>query len=166
MSALAMPSRQTSLLEATWLSVRDGNDTARAIFDNHYSRVIYRDGRMTDRSNPNRLLFVGPGQKMVLVTPNALAVFVWRKFISMDNQTGVNCAVFRNEGTERSSDLIRAADEIAWEKWPGERLYTYVDPRKVRHKRDPGRCFIRAGWRPCGSTKRGLRILEIKPCQT
>lgn len=126
------------------------------MFDEHYSRRHYADGRIP-------LLFVGPGEKVVLVTPDALAVFTWRKFRSMRDEEGVNCAVFRNEGPERSSDLIRAAVAIAWERWPGQRLYTYVDPRKTRHKRDPGRCFLRAGWQHCGWTKGGLRILEIRP---
>jgi hypothetical protein len=154
-TSLSQP-RQMSFLEAVWLEVKDGNDTARAIFDNHYSRRHYADGRKP-------LLFVGPGQKLVLITPDALAVFVWLKFISMDHQEGVSCAVFRNEGAALSSDLIRAAAAIAWERWPGERLYTYVNPGKIRHKRDPGRCFLRAGWRHYGWTKRGLRILEIRP---
>lgn len=146
--------RQTSLLDETWIPVRDGNDTAREIFDQHYSRYRYADGRKPK-------LFVGPGEKMVLVTPDAQALFVWRKFRSLDNQPGVNCAVFRNEGDALSSDLIRAAMELARERWPGERLYTYVNPGKIRPKRDPGRCFLKAGWRYCGETKvHRYRILE------
>lgn len=150
------PARQMSLLNATWISVKDGNDTARAIFDGHYSRRHYADGR-------RNLLFVGPGEKLVLITPDALGVFIWCKFRSMDNQEGVSCTVFRNEGDSRSSDLIRAAVALAWERWPNERLYTYVDPRKTRHKRDPGRCFLRTGWCHYGWSKKGLRILEIRP---
>lgn len=100
---------------------------------------------------------------MILLTPDALGLFVWRKFRSMDNQEGVNCAIFRNEGAGLSSDLIRLADALAWDRWPGERLYTYVDPKKVRHKRDPGRCFLRAGWRHWGWSKSGLRILDCRP---
>lgn len=147
--------RQTALDLAVWLPVKDANDTAREIFDRHYSRYHYADGRKP-------LHFVGPGEKMVLVTPDALALFVWRKFISQDGQAGVNCAVFRNEGPTRSSDLIREAVRLAWERWPGERLYTYVNPRAVRHKRDPGRCFLKAGWSYCGWTKkRHYRILEL-----
>jgi len=147
--------RQTSLIDAIWIPVKDGDDTGRAIFENHYSRRKYFNGRFDRR-------FCGPGEKMVLLTPDALALFVWRKFFSMDHQEGINCAIFRNEGTTagRSSDLIRAAMELAWERWPGQRLYTYVDPRKVSHKRDPGRCFLRAGWRHFGWAKHGQRILE------
>jgi len=148
--------RQTSLIDAVWLPVRDGNDTGRLIFDNHYSRQHYADGRKP-------LLYAGPGEKIVLVTPDALALFIWRKFRSMDHQEGVSCAVFRNEGAGLSSDLIRAADELAWQRWGGERLYTYVDPKKIRRKRDPGRCFLKAGWKHFGWTKGGLRILHIRP---
>jgi hypothetical protein len=133
--------------------VKDGDATARAIFDRHYSRIRYRDGR-------DPVLFVGPGEKLVLLTPDALALFVWRKFIDDSGQKGVNCAVFRNEGPALSSGLILEAERWADERWPGERLYTYVNPRKVRSS-NPGYCFTMAGWRPCGYTKRrGYRILE------
>jgi hypothetical protein len=100
---------------------------------------------------------------MVLLFPDAQSLFVWRKFISLDSQAGVNCAVFRNEGPTKSSELIRQAVELARERWPNERFYTYVNPRKIRHKRDPGRCFLKAGWRHYGWSKRGLRILELIP---
>ena len=82
---------------------------------------------------------------------------------ALHGETGVNCAVFRNEGPVRSSELIMAADAVAWLRWPGERLYTYVDPSKVRRKRDPGRCFIRAGYRQCGVTKSGKLVFEKLP---
>ncbi len=148
------------IAEDTWVQVRDANPTALDIFHRHYSYAPYRDGRTA-----NQYHFVGPGEKMVLLTPDARALFVWRKFKSLDHQEGVNCAVFRNEGQDRSSDLIRAAMEIAWTRWPGERLYTYVNPRKIRSS-NPGYCFIMAGWNPCGVTKwNKLRILEVLPVE-
>jgi hypothetical protein len=109
--------------------------------------------------------FIGPGEKMALLTQDARAIFAWRKFISDAGEVGVNCAVFRNEGCTlaRSSELILAAKELAWERWAGERLYTYVDAFEVRHKRDPGRCFIRAGFVQCGKTKDGKLIFESFP---
>ena len=118
----------------------------------------------TAREHRKVYQFVGPGEKMVLLTPDAHALFVWRKFIdhAQPPQTGVNCAVFRNEGAERSSILIHHAMDFAWARWPGERLYTYVDPRKVQ-SRNPGYCFIAAGWSPVGYTKGGLRILQAVP---
>lgn len=135
---------------------RDGDDTARTLFQLHYSYKPYADGRRPK-------LFVGPGEKLVMLRRDANALFVWRKFVSGDGQQGVNCAVFRNEGDELSSTLIREADAIADERWPGERHYTYVNPRKIRSS-NPGYCFKAAGWWTCGETKHNkLTILERLP---
>lgn len=139
-----------------WTEIRDGNLTALELHSRHYSKHHYRDGRSVSR-------FVGPGQRMVLLSPCARALFVWRKFISKDLQSGVNCAVFRNEGAGQSSDLIRAAMALGWRRWPAERFYTYVNARRVRSS-NPGFCFLKAGWRKCGVTKaRHLLILEALP---
>lgn len=152
---------QPFLIGEGWIEVLDGNDTARAIFDRHYSRYLYADGRRPK-------LFVGPGEKMVLLTANADALCAWRKFESMDNQTGVNCAIFRREGGEVASELLRQARERAWQRWPGSRLYTYVDPRGVPPTIRAGRptwghCFYQDGWRFVGLTKKRLHILERLP---
>lgn len=136
-----------------WQMVKDGDAMARAIFKRHYSYRPYKDNRKPK-------LFVGPGEKMILMSPNADALFVWRKFISKDGQTGVNCAVFRNESTVLSSLLILKAEEIAHGRWPGERFFTYVNADKIK-SRNPGFCFKAAGWRHCGMTKKNrLIILE------
>ncbi len=137
--------------EGPWIPIRDGNDTALSLFLRHYSA----------RGNRKIRQFIGPGEKLVLLSRDARALFAWRKFQSDNGQLGVNCAIFRNEASDagRSSDLIRAAALIAWQRWPGERLYTYVDAAKVRHKRDPGRCFLRAGWRYCGRTKKRNKLI-------
>lgn len=143
-------------LSEHWREARDGDAAARAIFDRHYSRYRYADGR-----EPK--LFVGPGEKTVMLTEAGDALFVWRKFISADGQTGVNCAIFRNESPILSSSLIIEADAVAWARWPGERLYTYVARKHVRST-NPGCCFRRAGWKRCGVTKvRGLLIFERLP---
>jgi hypothetical protein len=139
-----------------WFSVKDGHDSARAIFDRHYSRYHYKDGRKPK-------LFCGPGEKIVLCTSTFSALFIWRKFVSGDGQQGINCAVFRNESTILSSTLILEAEQLAWLRWPGQRLYTYVKPLGVRSS-NPGFCFIKAGWRKCGVTKvNKLLIFEKFP---
>lgn len=152
-----MNSLQTSLnFGEVWIEMKDGNDTCRHIFDRHYSRYFYKDGRKPK-------LFVGPGQKMVLLTPCAKALFVWRKFIDASGQTGVNCAIFRNEGAGLSSSLINEADRLADIRWPMERHYTYVSQTKVQSS-NPGYCFLKAGWKKCGITKtRKLLIFERLP---
>lgn len=140
----------------TWRTVKDGNFIAREIFNRHYSRYFYKDGRRPK-------LFVGPGEKMVLLTPECDALFVWRKFLSGDGQQGINCAVFRNESQRLSSSLILEAMELAWDKWPNERLYTYVNSKRIRSS-NPGCCFLKAGWKRCGVTKvNKLIILECLP---
>jgi hypothetical protein len=145
---------QSPFVDGYWIPVSDGDARARAIFHRHYSYKPYADGRRP-------LLFVGPGEKMVLLTYQCNALFVWRKFRSMDNQPGVNCAVFRNESTIKSSTLILEAMELAWQRWPGERLYTYVNPAKIQSQ-NPGYCFKVVGWKKCGDTAvNKLHILEF-----
>jgi hypothetical protein len=139
-------------LAPLWWLTKDGDVACLDLYERHYSAYRYRDGRV-------RKLFAGPGQKIVLRTESGDAMFVWRKFKDDSGQQGVNCAVFRNEGTVRSSDLIRQADVVADFAWPGERHYTYVRAEAVR-SRNPGFCFLAAGWRRCGRTKGGLHILE------
>jgi hypothetical protein len=142
-----------------WVPILDGDDHACSMFERHYSAA--KSLRL--RRERGTKLIAGPGFKLVLATPCRRGLFVWRKFLSADGQQGVNCAVFRNEGAGLSSDLIRAADALADQRWPGERHYTYVNPRAVRST-NPGFCFLQAGWRRCGITKhRKLLILEREP---
>lgn len=149
-----MPEQPYLFSGPVWLEVKDGNPTAMSIFKRHYTA---RESRKIEQC-------VGPGFKLLLITPDARALFAWRKFISDADEQGINCAIFRNEGAGLSSTLIRAASSIALEHWPGERLYTYVDPTKIRHKRDPGRCFLKAGWSKCGyQTASGKLVFEFVP---
>ena len=107
-----------------------------------------------------------PGEKIVLMTADSLALFVWiRQRYTQNGQHGVNCAVFRNETNTLSSELILEAEILARKKWPGEdRFYTYIDPKRVSS--NPGYCFKKAGWKLLKDrgeiikTTRGLLILE------
>jgi hypothetical protein len=147
---------QVSTVQITehWHICKDGDPAGLALYERHYSCYQYKDGR-------SRSLFCGPGFKIVLITSGCDALFVWRKFKSMDNQQGINCAVFRNESAHLSSGLILEAERVAECRWPGERLYTYVSPSAVKSQ-NPGYCFKRAGWKLCGTTKKGLLIFEKK----
>lgn len=141
-----------------WFECRDGDDGAREIYDRHYSRIHYADGRQPK-------LFVGPGEKMVLITEAGDAIWCWRKFQNASGQKGINNAIFRNEGETLSSLLILDAEQLAWRRWPDERLYTYVQPNEIRST-NPGACYKAAGWRRCGITKwNKLVILEKLPTQ-
>lgn len=148
------------LPDYNWLPIKDGDPRAFALYRNHYSYKKYKDGRRKNTAYRNRHLICGPGEKTVLLTQNADALFVWRKFIDKSGQTGINCAVFRNESNVLSSLLILEAEQLAWQRWPGERLYTYVNASKVKSP-NAGYCFKMAGWSKCGYTKSNkLVILE------
>lgn len=144
-----------------WLELKDGDESCRTIFDRHYSRRVYADGRKPK-------LFVGPGTKKVLMLADGRALFAWREFISDDDQTGVNCAIFRREDAdEKASELIRQAVDIArrdW--WPTERFYTYIDPRNVKPTMFRGYpvwgwCFYKAGWKFVKVGKGGKHVLAL-----
>lgn len=135
-----------------WWLTKDGDADCLELYERHYSCYRYADGR-------ERKLFVGPGEKVVLRTKAGDACFVWRRFKDDSGQQGINCAVFRNEGQHRSSELVHQADEIADCLWPDRRHYTYVNPEAIRST-NPGFCFIAAGWRRSGRTKSGLIVLE------
>lgn len=139
---------------AHWYGIRDGDWRAWAMLNDHYSARHYRDGR-----RPAKVM--GPGEYMLLMTLDSLAVFGWLRNRRDDDQDGISCALFRNVGPHRSSDLIREADQLAWERWEDRRHFTYVNPRKVRSL-NPGYCFLQAGWTRVGRSKSGLHLLAIE----
>ncbi len=145
------------MIEGNWLAVQRTDHRAFALYRRHYS--FKKNARWRATGNTN---VTGSGETMVLLTAAVDALFVWlRNTVQrLDKQEGVCCTIFRNEGTALSSGLISEADDLAWQRWPMERHFTYVDADEVRHKRDPGRCFLKAGWRKCGVSAEGKLIFE------
>jgi hypothetical protein len=147
-----------------WYKVSRRDPRAVGLYSRHYSAK--KNGKGKSEWLAFGITAPGEGQK-VYMTSDCSALFVWnRQKYRKDKQTGIECAVFRNEGEELSSALILEAEQIAWEQWPGERLYTFVDPSEVTSS-NPGYCFKQAGWelvrdddgKPV-ATKGGLLILE------
>jgi hypothetical protein len=128
---------------------------AQKLADKHYSR----EHRGSTKG------FVGPGEKLVLISPNGDALFAWLRQdpeLRGDKIDGVNCTIFRNEGNDLSSTLINEAEDWARQRWPYvKRLFTYVDPAEVASKR-PGWCFLKAGWKEVGQNKSGKLLLFEK----
>ena len=142
-----------------WIPIRDGDPRALRIFNSHYSATLF--GK--NRGDTTR--FVGPGHRIVLLTPDCRSLFVWRRFVEQGQEEprGINCAVFHREpGPWLASRMILAAEHFARTRWPGERLYTYVAPWKVRSD-NPGFCFKVAGWTYARTTPKGLLELEKFP---
>lgn len=113
--------------------------------------------------------FVPPGRCIVLRTPLADAFWVtswpFAKFVRHAWPGAWVCSAFRNEGDELSSELIKEAVAATCSIWdpPSLGIVTFVNAAKVRRKRDPGRCFLRAGFERCGETKGGLLAFQLLP---
>lgn len=127
--------------------------------DRHYSR-----------QKPGTPQFTGNGSTVVLLAPqlgeaSALWVTKWQRFVRTEWWLDAwVCSLFRNEGAGLSSELIAeavAATAAIWGAPPANGFVTFVDPTRTKHKRDPGRCFRKAGWAPVGHTKAGLLVLRL-----
>lgn len=131
-----------TLLEHTGLwQIRDKSDgAANALADRHYSRRRPGSGQVGP-----------PGRKLVLVTPDELAIWLthWPEAgLAYDGLDAWRCSIFRNESDQLSSTLIIAAMELTRDLWgdpPPDGWVTWVDTRHVASP-NPGYCFKQAGW--------------------
>jgi len=131
---------------------------ARVLADKHYNR----------RSQGHRD-FVPPGRCMVLWRPGAVWVtsYQFKEYAKHEWAGAWVNSLFRREPDceHKASDLIRSAVAATLWKWdcPSLGMITFVDSSKVRRKRDPGRCYLKAGFERCGFTKGGLHALQLLP---
>ncbi len=127
------------------------DDECRQLADRHYSRRTVGARQ-----------FTYSGRKLVLRNAEGSILFVWMfpdPELRMDGQVGYNNAIFRNESSRKSSDIILEAERHAVVKWGPNRAYTYIDPDKVRSA-NPGYCFKVAGWRYVKLSAGGKHLLE------
>lgn len=175
-----------------WRESWRADPEARRIADGHYSR-----------QTPGADQFVQPGRCVVLVIPEvAYWVTSWPfpEYVKHAWPTAWSCSALRNlrfctlcnapapcathpsaptATRYRSSDLIVeaiAATRFYWAA-PPDGMITFVDATKVLHKRDPGRCFLKAGLHRSGTlpgctcegkpgaTKDGLLAFHMAACQ-
>lgn len=132
-------------------------------FDPHGAAIADRHYNRRKVGSPQ---FVPPGRCLVLTTPTALWVTSWpfAEFVRHAWPGAWICSAFRNEGEVLSSTLIEeavAATRYRWPDVPDLGMVTFVDPAQTRRKRDPGRCFRRAGFRVVGKTAGGLVALQL-----
>lgn len=143
-----------------WAVVTKFDARGASLADRHYSRRTI--------GSPQ---FMPPGETLVLVSADALAVFGWWRphprsgIRAMNNLDGWTCTIFRNEGDELSSLLILEAErqlaELKGECGP-DGMLTYVWDSKVRSS-NPGYCFKAAGWKCIGRSADGRKTLLHKP---
>lgn len=148
-----------------------------AIADRHYNRRSIGAPQ-----------FVPPCRCVVLVHAAALWVTSWPFAEHTKHRwpgAWVN-STFRNEGAGLSSELITEAcaatrarlgeppridpaeSDLISGLSPTVSIITFIDRGKVRPKRDPGRCYLRAGWEYIGETAGGhgrspLIVLGLRP---
>lgn len=133
---------------------------ARKLADRHYNR------QSIGAAN-----FVPPGRCLVLRTEPGDAFWVtswpFAEFVRHAWGGAWVCSAFRNEnpGSYLSSELVREAVAATCAVWDAPELgmVTFVNPDKTRRKRDPGRCFRKAGFSHVGETQGGLVALQLLP---
>lgn len=142
-----------------WQLSYRADPVTRRIADRHYNRQKVRAAQ-----------FVPPGRCVVLRTPEADAFWItswpFAEYVKHAWPGAWVCSAFRNESEHLSSELIRealAATLWMWPEAPSLGMVTFVNRDKVRRKRDPGRCFRRAGFEPVGETAGGLVALQLLP---
>lgn len=140
---------------------------ARAIADRHYSRL--------KRGKPGTPQFVSPGRCLVLLTDDSTAErgCLWVTTFPQyrrDAWAGAwLCEYFRNEMPDRhlSSELIGealAASAARFGPPPDKGMATFIDEDEVRPKRNPGYCFLVAGFEVYGRTQEfGRLVLWLPP---
>lgn len=144
-----------------WSLTNKGDAEVCAMANRHYPR-----------QTPESTQFVGPGCSLVLrigspVRAYWVSLYQRPEFVDHAWPGAWLCSAFRNEGGGLSSELVRdavAATLADWGPAPAEGMITFVNCAEVRHKRDQGRCFRRAGFEAIGHTKkRGLLVLQLLP---
>jgi len=134
---------------------------SRRLADRHYNR-----------QHIGAVQFVPPGRCLVLLTANADALWVtswpFAEFVHHAWPGAWMNSLFRREpeSPTLASDAIRqavAATRSVFGEPPPLGMVTFVDAAKIRHKRDPGRCYLRAGFRHVGFTAKGLWAFQMLP---
>lgn len=139
-----------------WQVSDRADPAARVLADRHYNRQSVGASH-----------FVPPGRCLVLRTAEADAFWItsypFAEWVRHEWAGAWVCSAFRNESEHLSSELITEAVAATRSVWsvPLLGMITFVDASKVRRKRDPGRCFRKAGFEHVGYTKSGLVALQL-----
>lgn len=144
-----------------WRLSYRADPAVRIIADRHYNRQSIGAAQ-----------FVPPGRCVVLVIPSAafwVTSWPFAEYVKHAWAGAWVCSAFRNERPDAylSSALITEALAATCFYWrpPALGMITFVDRDKTRRKRDPGRCYRKAGFREVGETQGGLVALQLLPEQ-
>lgn len=147
-----------------WALSHRADRRAVAIADRHYNRQKV--------GTPQ---FVPPGRCLVLLTPDAQALWVtsWplAQYVKHRWAGAWVCSCFRREAGPKASEMIRDALSVTRWKWPippDLGLVTFLDRSKVRPIMQRGKpvygwTWLRAGFEPDGETKGRLLAFIMRP---
>jgi hypothetical protein len=127
--------------------------------------------RHYNRQKPGSPQFVPPGRCLVLYADESVWVTSWpfEQYVKHAWAGAWVNSTFRREGGDMlASDMIRLAVACTRWRWPTVPelgMVTFVDPDKVRRKRDPGRCYRKAGFSHVGFTEGGLWAYQLLPAE-
>jgi hypothetical protein len=157
---------------SVWTISHKADPEVRPLADRHYNRQKI--------GSPQ---FVPPGRALVLKSHDRRAFWItswpFAEYVRHEWPGAWVCSAFRNEGAEvdgsrvLASEMIRQALACTLSHWPRPpsvpadggpcAMVTFVDASKVKRSRQPGRCYLKAGFRYIGQTKGGLLALGIGP---
>lgn len=142
-----------------WMLSYRADPRARDIADRHYNR-----------QKVGAPQFVPPGRCVVLLTPDANALWVtswpFAEYVKHRWAGAWVNSLFRREGGDLSSALIR--DAVSATRWaygdpPSLGMVTFIDRSATKSKKDPGYCYLKAGFEPDGETEAGLIAVRLRP---
>jgi hypothetical protein len=145
--------------ESPWRLSWRADPRTRTLADRHYNRQKIGAEQ-----------FVPPGACLVMRTADGCAAWITSapkaEYVQHAWAGAWVNSLFRNEGGELSSDLIRWAVAHTRAKWPEVPplgIVSFVDASKTGSKEVPGWCYRRAGWTHVGFTKAGLYVFQQLP---
>ena len=145
-----------------WILTNRADPIVAKIADRHYNRQSI--------GSPQ---YAPPGRCLVLRTSSGDAFWItswpFAQYVKHAWAGAFVCSAFRNEGPVLSSSMIVEAVRIT--RWATDHTWrtpvhdhgfiTFVDRDKTKPKRDPGRCFRKAGFADVGETAGGLVALQL-----
>ena len=136
-------------------------------------RALPLADRHYNRQNVGSAQFVPPGRCVVFVHATAVWVTSWpfAEYVKHEWAGAWVNSLFRSEGPDRASDLIRSAVALTRAMWepPPLGLVTFVDPAHVPGTRRRGQTiygysYLKAGFRHVGFTKKDhLWVWQLLP---
>lgn len=147
------------MTDSPWHVSWKADPRAREVADRHYNR-----------QKVGAAQFVPPGRAVVLTTEDAGALWItswpFAEYVRHAWPGAWVNSCFRRETGPLASTLITAAvaaTRAVFGDPPELGIVSFVDASKVRAKRDPGYCYLMAGWRRVGETKGGLLAYQLLP---